>query len=195
MRAATIFTAIAATLAVAFTASSCGDSEYEYSTESCYLVFDNSTHLDPTLQSAMNQLSPGVFCRITTSTESGATYFCFESNHGASSKSRADAVDLRRSIILGAYNKSGIIVGYGNLGSPATLYAYDSQCPNCYAEHGTPSYKMSMTAAGHAVCASCKREYDMNNGGIVAKGDQGKKLMRYRAVSTGTLGVLTVSSR
>ncbi len=195
MRAAKMLTALAAAVAVAFSAVSCGQSEYEYSTESCYLVFDNTTHLDPTLQSAMNEMSPGVFCRITLSTESGVTYFCFESNHGASSKSRADAVDLRRSIILGAYNKSGIIVGYANLGSPATLYAYDSQCPNCYAEHGTPSYKMSMTTAGHAVCATCKREYDMNNGGIVSKGEQGKKLMRYRALSTGTLGVLTVSSR
>lgn len=195
MKIANIIKAFAATLAVAFSASSCGESEYEYSTESCYLVFDNSTHLDPTLQSAMNELSPGVFCRITLATANGATYFCFESNHGASSRSRADAVDLRRSIILGAYNKSGIIVGYANLGSPATLYAYDSQCPNCYAEHGTPSYKLSMTTAGQAVCATCKREYDMNNGGIVSKGDQGKKLMRYRAVSSGTLGVLTVSSR
>lgn len=175
--------------------TSCGKSEFEYSGEQCYFVFDNSTHQDATLQSALNQMSPGIFCRVTLGTEGGATMFYFESNQGLESKQKANAVDLRRSIVLGVYNKSGIIVGYGNLSSPAQLYAYDSQCPNCYYNSNTPSYKLSMNSAGHAVCGKCKREYDMNNGGIISKGDAGRKLMRYRVTCTGALGVLSVNNR
>ena len=45
---------------------------------------------------------------------------------------------------LGLYNKSGIIVGFSNLSSPATLYIYDSQCPNCYYETQTMSHRLTM---------------------------------------------------
>lgn len=194
MKIRATFSFLIALSALLLTAS-CGKSEFEYSGEQCYFVFDNSTHLDATLQSALNQASPGVFCRVSLGTEGGATVFCFDSNQGLSSKQKANAVDLRRSIILGVYNKSGIIVGYGNLNNPATLYAYDSQCPNCYYSTNSPSYRLTMTSAGHAVCGKCKREYDLNNRGIVVKGDEGRKLMRYRVTCTGALGVLSVNNR
>lgn len=190
-----VLTIITMALAALLVPTACGESEYEYSNERCYFVFDNSTHIDATLQSALNQMSPGVFCRVTLGTENGSTYFHFESNQGLKSKQKANAVDMRRSCILGIYNKTGIIVGYANLTSPAILYAYDSQCPNCYYSTNSPSYKLTMTSAGHAVCSRCKREYDMNNGGIVAKGDTGRKMLRYRASCTGALGVLSVVNK
>jgi hypothetical protein len=188
--------AVITTVLVALVAfSGCDKSDYEYCTEQCYFVFDNSEHLSSVLQGALNSTSPGTFCRITTRTSNGAKVFHFEDNYGNTDDKYANAKDQRRSCVLGIYNKTGIIVGYGNLGLPATLYAYDSQCPNCYYSTNTPSYCLSMTSAGHAVCSNCKREYDMNNGGIVAKGDAGKKLLRYRRVTcTGPQGILSVQN-
>jgi len=173
--------------------ASCGDAENEYSSISCYFVFDNATHQDATLASAMNSLSPGVFCYITKTTKGGATYLNFSNNQGASSTALANAVDLKRSIILGMNN--GLIVGYGNMDNPAIFYAFDSQCPNCFDPEALPvkSYLLTMTSNGLAKCATCGREYNMNAGGVVVSGSGGSKMTRYRASTTGVMGVLSVN--
>ena len=49
---------------------------------------------------------------------------------------------MHRTCALGIYNKTVIIVGYGNLSSPAVFYCYDSQCPNCYAETNMVNNKL-----------------------------------------------------
>lgn len=172
---------------------SCTADDYEYSSHQCYLIIDNSTHLDATLSSALVQLSPGVFCRIYTP---GDSYFYFESNQGLSSKSAMNAVDKQRTMVIGVNNGSGIIVGYGTLNYPATLYAFDRQCPNCYEETGLPRYGLTMSDAGIATCSSCQRTYDMNNGGIVASGATGgdKKMFRYRVSYVESTRVLFVNN-
>jgi len=169
--------------------SSCGESEFEFSSYHAYFVFDNSVHQDATLSTAMNSLSPGIFVHITTA---GSSHFAFENNQGLSSKQVVNAIDERRTTALGIYNESGIIVGFGNLSSPAVFYCYDAQCPNCYAETSLPRYTLSMTTTGLAKCSRCGRSYDMNNGGIVSSGEGGNKLIRYRATTSGPLGVLSV---
>ena len=173
--------------------SSCGNTQYEYSSRACYFVFDNSTHQDPTLSTAMKANSKGIFCYVTKTVLNGATYLVFSNNNGSSSKSIANAIDLKRSIILGMNN--GLIVGYGNLSDPATFYAYDSQCPNCFDPDALPvkNYLLKMGSNGIATCPTCKREYDMNNGGNISKGDSGNKMTRYRTSTTGPLGVLFVN--
>lgn len=170
---------------------SCSSDSFDFSSMRAYFVFDNSVHQDATLQSALNPMSPGVFCRVSEGSEGGSTYFYFESNQGLSSKQKANADDMRRTRALGIYNKTGIIVGYGNLSSPAVLYVYDSQCPNCYAETNMVDYKLALTSRGMAVCAKCKREYDLNNNGLTSNG---KKLIKYRATATGPLGILSVNN-
>lgn len=167
----------------------CSEAKFDYSPQKVYFIFDNAVHQDATLQSALNPMSPGVFCRIYEGMDGGARYFYFESNQGLTSRKKASAEDIRRTCIIGVYNKTGIIVGYGNLSSPAPLYAYDSQCPNCYAEKGTASFKLSLDSKGIATCPTCKRTYDLNNNGITADGD---KLMKYHASCTGPLGLLSV---
>ena len=97
--------------------SSCGDSQHEYTVRTCYLIFDNATHQDFTLASAMNANTPGTFCRITRSMKNGAMCFDFANNAGQTSSKVANGVDQRRTVILG-FNE-GIIVGYGNLDFPA----------------------------------------------------------------------------
>lgn len=172
--------------------SSCSKDSFDFSSYHAFFFFDNSTHQDATLQSALNPMSPGVFCRITEETEGKTVYFRFESNQGLSSRQKADAQDMQRSRIIGLYNKTGIIVGYGSLSSPAILYAYDSQCPNCYAENPSQyNYKLSFNSKGVATCPKCKREYDLNNNGLCSNG---KKLIKYRATATGPLGVLSINN-
>lgn len=176
---------------------SCGNTEYEYSSNRVYFVFDNSTHHNANLASAMTPYS-NVFATIrqTHETVSGSSvsYIAVTSSQGNSTeKSILNAVDLRRTIILG--HRNGIIVGYGNLSDPLTFYAYDLECPNCFDPSVIPykDYYLSVNSQNKAVCSTCQREYDLNNGGIITSGDQGKKLTRYRATTTGPFGVLTVN--
>lgn len=181
-------------LCAAMLMASCGDTENEFSNYRCYLVFQNDRHQDMTLASALNPNAPGIFCRISFGAKDGAQCYFFENNQGLTSYKAAMAPDLQRSNVLGVYNESGVIVGYGNLNYPATLYAYDSQCPNCYKATGKPAYRLVMNNVGKATCNRCKREYDMNNGGIISSGDKGDKMIRYRVTSAGQLGILTVTN-
>lgn len=163
--------------------SGCGETEYEYSRYPCRFVFRNAAARSPALASAINPLSPGIFCRITMT----GNYFNFSTNQGLSDRVTMEAPDQEVSIVLGVYNGTGIIVGYGNLNNPATFYAYDSQCPNCYHDSGLPRYSLTMNTDGTAECGSCHRKYDMNNGGIVSSGDGGDKMIRYRAGVAGNV--------
>lgn len=178
-------------LAVLFALTSCGEADNEYASTRCYFFFDNSKYQDITLQAALNPLSPGTFCKITERTEGGRRFVYFDNNQGQSSHQELAGDDTRRTFVLGVYNKTGIIVGFGNLSSPTTLYIYDSQCPNCYNETHTLNHPLAINDRGYATCATCKREYNMNNRGITPSG---KPLMRYRGNTTGPLGVLSVSN-
>lgn len=179
-------------LAVAVLLSACGDTQNEFSSSSCYLVIDNSKHLDQTLATAMNSMSSGVFCIVYEQPRNGVETYYFLNNHGLSSYKTLNAEDLRRTRVIGAYNASGIMVGYGSL--DGVFYAYDRQCPNCYSETNLPRYALTMSTDGKAECSRCGREYDMNNGGIISSGEAGNKLMRYRASTTGPQGILSVSN-
>ena len=172
-------------------ASSCSKDSFDFSSIHARFFYDNSIHQDATLQSALNPMSPGVFCRIYEGNEGSSLFFYFESNQNMKTKQKATADDLRPTRILGILPKTGIIVGYGNLSYPATLYCYDSQCPNCYAETNMANYKLAIASNGIASCAKCKREYDLNNNGLCANG---KKLIKYRATCTGPLGVFSVNN-
>lgn len=186
-----------AVAAVAAALSGCTKAEEEYSDEPCYFVFDNSVHQDATLASAMSAMSPGVFCHISETERSGATFFEFENNHGLSSEKRANAVDQQRSRRLGRRN--GIIVGYGNgdITNPV-FYAYDAQCPVCYTGTGLVDRTLDIDSRGVATCGNCHRTYDLNNGGLIRSGGQAddttNKLTRYRASTTGEFGVLAVTN-
>ncbi|MBM6993997.1 MAG: hypothetical protein I3J02_12180 [Prevotella sp.] len=165
---------------------SCGDTQSLYSQAYCRLYFDNSTHNDATLATAMTAYS-GAFVTITAS----GSQFVFASNQGLSSKVNMTAVDVQRGYVLGM--NGGIIVGYGT-SADGTFYAYDRECPNCFDVDALPvkSYKLSVNEFGIATCSNCHRQYDMNNGGIVSSGDAGNKLSRYYATTTGPYGMLNV---
>lgn len=173
--------------------SSCGNTQNEFSTLPCRLLFDNGIHQNATLSTALNSASPGVFCEIRKTMKGGATILSFTSNYGLSSDSQLDASEVARTMILGQNN--GIIVGFGNMNNPAAFYAYDRECPNCFVAESYPvkSRPLSVSSTGIATCNVCHREYNLNTGGFIVKGDAGKKLTRYPASTTGPLGVLNVN--
>lgn len=107
---------MAAALVAAVSLCSCSKAEEQFSDEPCYFVFDNSVHQNSTLATAMASKSPGVFCLVRETRESGATYFEFTNNQGLSSSSIANAVDMQRTRRLGRQN--GLIVGYATPTSP-----------------------------------------------------------------------------
>lgn len=173
--------------------SGCGESENEYTMGACYFVIDNGIHQDATLASAMNATIPGVFCTITRGMEKGVERFYFTNNAGQHSNIPLNALDTRRTLILGL--NDGVIVGYGTMDTPAKFYAFDRECPNCFDPQAIPlrSHPLSVGSNAMATCATCKRQYNLNNDGFVASGDNGKKLTHYRAITTGPFGVLSVN--
>lgn len=178
--------------------SSCGNVvDYEYSGHRNFFTFHNETHQNPILASAMNPLSPGVYCVVRTAFVSGRYSFSFENNQGMKSGTPVwfNAIDLKLESWRHVGLNNGLIVGYGNLDNPSPFYAYDLQCPNCFNTSVLPlrSYELKMSSDGLATCSNCLRKYNLNTGGNVVSGDSGKKLIRYRANSTGTYGVLGVN--
>ena len=176
-----------------FSLFGCGNTENEFTVGTCYFVYDNSVHQDATLASAMNPSAPGIFCIVTKSMRNGANYFDFTSSAGQTSSKIFNALDERRTLALG-YNGS-IIVGFGALSQPAVFYAFDRECPNCFDPNAIPikSRPLSLTTTGLATCGVCHRNYDLNNNGFISSGDDGKRLTRYRAATTGPFGILSVN--
>ena len=170
-------------LCVAALPLACGDTQSEFSPVRISFVFDNSLHNNAVLAGAMTPHS-GLFCTVSQKLAPTGVEFVFTGMDGKSEASRANAQDVRHAVILGQNN--GLILGYGITIDPAVLYAYDQQCPNC---RGT----LAITPAAKVACPVCHREYDLNNGGIVVKGDRGLKLTRYRASTTGSYGTLVVN--
>lgn len=178
--------------------SSCGDVvDYEYSSHRNFFTFHNETHQDPILASAMNPLSPGVYCTIRTNVVSGRYCFFFENNQGLKSSAPVwfDGIDLRLESWKHVGLNNGLIVGYGNLENPYPFYAYDLQCPNCFNTNTLPlrSYELKISSDGFGTCSNCHRKYNLNTGGNIVSGDSGKKLIRYRASCTDPYGVLGVN--
>ena len=171
----------------------CGENRNEYSSVRCFVAVNNQEHNDATLASAMNSMSPGIFCLVQQSLQGGATYFSFKNNQGSQSSSIFNGKDQRMTFTFG-YN-NGIIVGFGNLDNPPVFYAYDYQCPNCFDWQTLPrkNYPLTMASNGIATCNVCHREYNMNTGGNIVKGDAGNKLTRYRASTNGPLGTMSVN--
>ena len=178
---------MAAALVAAVSLCSCSKAEEQFSDEPCYFVFDNSVHQNSTLATAMASMSPGVFCLVRETRESGATYFEFTNNQGLSSSSIANAVDMQRTRRLGRQN--GLIVGYGNA---------DITSPVFYTGTGIIDRVLTIDSRGMATCRNCNRTYDLNNGGFIQSGGQStdatNKLVRYHASTTGAFGQLFVGN-
>ena len=176
---------------------SCGETEHEFSNYHCYFVFDNGIHNNPVAAGAMTPYS-NIFVVVKKKEQmvgnSTLTHFLFtEAGSGKTQTSKANGVDMKRTIRIGQNN--GIIIGYGNMSDPPVFYAYDLECPNCFSADAWPQrdYYLSVSATGIATCTVCKRQYSLNQAGIIVAGNDGKKLIRYRASTSGPYGILHVN--
>lgn len=171
---------------------SCGDVQNEFTSRRCFVLFDNMIHSNAVLAGAMTPNS-GIYVRMTLTFKDGARCFLFENNQGQSSTTKLNAKDEKRPQVVG--QNDGIIVGYSMLETPAVFYAFDAECPNCFNFEQVEfrSYRLQMSSSHIATCNTCKRKYDLGNGGMIIEGENGKKLLRYRAATTGPYGVLSVN--
>ncbi len=167
----------------------------EYSTWPCRFDYDNFTHQDQTLATAMNIDSRGVFCKIW---ESGS-YYAFQNNQNMETRQPKSAEEAQRNYVLGVNN--GIIVGFQTFNTQpfGGFVAYDAQCPNCVRKTNNylnPKFPLSMNTNGIATCSKCGKKYDMNNGGLIQNGEEGDvNLEKYLASTTGPLGYLTAGTK
>ena len=188
-------TALAAAVAAVSLAAlaACSGADDLFCRYPCRFVFNTNTHAHSAALMAA-ATGRGVFCTVTLTQHSGASYYAFSNNMGTSDEVIFTGEDQRTTVLLGLNGR--IIVGYGNLDDPAVCYAYDGECPNCFSPDAIPvrSYPLSVTSAGMAVCATCRRQFNLNTGGNVVQGDNGRKLNRYRtggyAAATGVMSVL-----
>ena len=182
---------VAATMVVAAAATSCSDAENEYSSYPCRFVFNTARHgQSAALMSAMT--GTGVFCKVTTTIRGGAQYYRFENNAGLTDNVIFTQEDKQTTVLLGL--NGSLIVGWSNLDDPKQFYAFDGECPNCFSPDAIPvkSRQLTLSTSGMASCAVCHRQYNLNTGGNVASGDNGRKLNRYHAscAPDGTVSVI-----
>lgn len=164
----------------------------EYTTYPCRFVFNMNTHANSAaLRSTVG--GTGIFCKVSKTYKGGANYYHFETNQGLSDDVIFTAEDEKTTVALGM--KDAIWFGFGNLDIPATFYAYDNQCPNCFDPNAIPqkSRPLTVNSAGLATCSTCRRTYNMNTGGNITSGDAGDKLTRYHA-SYSSAGVVSVTN-
>lgn len=161
-----------------------------FSNYPCRLTIDNSIHNDATLASAMNAMSPGMFCQITANEVK--KQYEFSTNYGTSSVTKFNAIDERRTRALGMNN--GVIVGFGNL--TGEFYGYDRECPYCFNPDAVPvrSRPLTLDSNGFAICQVCHHRYDMNTGGNCVSEAGIKGMVRYHAPTSGPLGILSVNN-
>lgn len=180
---------LAATAAV----SSCEKAESMFSGYRAYFRF-TPVSAKPNLHRACTSL--GEFCSIT---------FPIGDKYLIKSPSTPSVTDEILPTAIQGYN-GGYILGIGNgliVGMPmipemleqeSQVTCYDICCPNCYQEHGIQKHT-ELHVGGISTCASCQRSYDLNNLGIVTKGEPGRSLFRYYAYYYQPTQTLTIDNK
>lgn len=168
--------AILAATSIAGMLCSCEKAESMFSTYRAYFRYD-PVSAKPNLYRACTSL--GEFCSIT---------FPPGANFVVKSPSTPSVVDYIQRTALQGYK--GYVLGIGGgliVGIPMIpemleqenqITCYDLCCPNCYQEYSIQKH-MELHVGGISTCTSCQRSYDLNNQGIVAKGNGGRSLFRY----------------
>lgn len=156
--------------------SSCEKAENRYSGYRTYFKYA-PVSAKPNLYRACTSL--GEFCSITY--PPGVNYVI-------KSPSTPSSVDYIQRTALQGYQ--GFVLGVGGgliVGMPtipemleqeSQVTCYDLCCPNCYQVYHILK-QLELHVGGSAACSSCHRTYDLNNQGMVSKGDAGRSLFRY----------------
>lgn len=162
---------------------SCSQAERLYDSFPAYFIFPRTNSV-PQLNTAMGGL--GEFCIIQ---DNGAR-LNFIGFNGATPYNKT-AVEGYAAFRLG--RAGGLIVGQPTMMSDTPgVVCYDHICPTCYKDEGY-SRGLELTAPGMVKCGRCQRTYDLNNQGLLATGDPGRRLYKYHC--TFRSNTLTVDNR
>lgn len=158
--------------------ASCKEDNVEVNSTFCNLPARftmQNTYQSPVLYTACQSM--GEFCDIKTD----GKYFIIHSSNG---KLKSDSIPIAADAAYSGYylGLTGLVVGLPNIPEMGKDYpvvtCYDLACPNCYMNYSvTKPLKLD---TGYATCKSCNRTYNLNDRGIIAKGDGGRGLFRYR---------------
>ncbi len=163
--------------------ASCQKAEEEYTTHECHFNFNCTYHNTSRLLDAVN--SNETFAIVSTKPLSQKTYSVVTSIYGTDDTEDHITTDLetQQRHVLGLSN--GLIIGKSIMDQ--TLYAFDRQCPNCFEATNMTNAPLVWAGSGSMVkCNRCSRTYNLSNRGVVASGEAGKSLMRYRINYDGT---------
>lgn len=172
--------------------SSCEKAESMFTSYLAYFKY-NPVSAKPNLYRACTSL--GEFCSIT---------YPPGVNFVIKSPSTPSVVDYIPRTALQGYQ--GFVLGVGGgliIGMPtipemlaqeSQVTCYDLCCPNCYHDNHILKH-LQLKVGGTAECTSCNRSYDMNNMGIVAKGEAGRSLFRYHVNYYPPTQTITVNNR
>ena len=147
----------------------CSGDEFKYTTKHANFVFDTRLHgHSAALATALGNV--GVFCSVSETLSGEQRCFRFDNHQGLVDVVPFNAIDARQTQILGQNNL--LIVGYGNLDTPAPFFAYDGECPHCFDYNAIPlkSYPLSVNSAGIAQCKTA-RALTLNTGGNMIQGE------------------------
>ena len=178
---------ILALLAVLFFGS-CG--ENQYSTDyRCRLTFYSYLHTGNLIESALTP-SSGMF--VNLSRKLGTVYSLIVTDCNGNKETISITTEVEKPAIenaeLGANNSLYVGCSFSN-----GAFCYDGQCPNCLASGSGYKYPLTFAKDGlWLYCSKCGRSYDLNNYGVVADGEGGLSLLRYRISYGG--GVLNIAN-
>lgn len=164
--------------AVVLTAS-CGEelTQNKWSKFRAYYLCDHVMSI-PALYHACT--GPDMWCSVRLSTN--RKQLLFESLNESSQENLTANVGYTRFHI-----ERGLIIGLPSLAEPLAdapiVTCYDIACPNCLDD--AISKNLTIQEGGKAKCSRCNRTYDLSNQGIVADGERGKTLERYRITYNG----------
>lgn len=152
--------------------SSCSQAENLYDSWRVYFVVQNTNTID-VLNAALTGM--GEFC---TAVKKGNTIEY--TNLKKTTPVNLTALDQRRNYLFG--RGTGFVIGHTSLISsrfPDQVVCYDAVCSNCY-ENYSINRNVQLLSGSRAQCSSCQRIYDLNELGMVAQGEAGRSLYRYR---------------
>ncbi len=161
--------------------AACGDSltKNKYSNRRAYYSCNHVISI-PTLYHACT--GQGMWCTITLNTGGTIIHFDSPTEH---SQENITANTYYKKFYLGP---SGLIVGLPNMAEMGAdmpvVTCYDITCPTC-SDLESNTRRLKLLLGGQAKCERCQRVYDLNNQGIVAQGEGGRPLDRYRVAYNG----------
>lgn len=166
-------------VAVALCTMACDSADGIYSRMPAYFVMDNVLQA-PVLQTALQNM--GEFCTIRAI---GNRYEFASPTQKTPSYVNATQLGNLSGFYMGL---SGFVVGLPHIPEmgydQSRVVCYDLACSNCYHDYNITK-RMTLQEGGYLHCPSCSRTYNLNDKGLISKGEAGRPLVRYRVSFSG----------